>query len=114
YAVNIRAAPSTDAAVTGTVLPTELLPVTGYTAQGSSTWYQVSGGWVVDYASRLGGSCSGIPISQGVAPATISRPPQPYTGGTMAENFVPTENDLATYRYILFQDGSIWYNPRFQ
>jgi len=57
--VNLRAEPSTEAAIVGTLFPTAIYSVIGQTS--SLDWWQINGGWVAASVVRTGGDCSAVP-----------------------------------------------------
>jgi hypothetical protein len=58
---NVRSRPSTDAGIVSYILPTELYPVIGRTAEND--WYQIGTGWIAGFVTERGGDCSRVPIT---------------------------------------------------
>lgn len=60
---NVRATPSTDAAVSGSLTNGTPMNVIGQTTGADGmTWYQIDMGWVRADAVTLGGDCSAVPM----------------------------------------------------
>ncbi|HLU09101.1 MAG TPA: SH3 domain-containing protein, partial [Oceanobacillus sp.] len=77
--VNIREGTSTDTAVVGQLDPMQIYSVIGRNAD--SSWLQVNGGWVAAFVVRLGGDCSTLPQTDGVAvPDLVLEQPQDPVG----------------------------------
>ncbi|MBN8590391.1 MAG: PD40 domain-containing protein [Anaerolineae bacterium] len=65
--VNVRQMPSTEAAIVGSLDPTQLYGVVGRNAD--SSWWQVNGGWVAGFVTRTGGDCTQVPQTDAPVPA---------------------------------------------
>ncbi len=98
--VNVRGGPGTDYPVIGTLLPNNLLPITGRN-QDSSWWQvqQVNGqtGWVAGWVVEAQ-NVAGVQIA-----ASIPPPPQPSPppDPTPVDTPVPTPSPMPEYDYML-------------
>jgi uncharacterized protein YraI len=88
-AVNVRAAPSTEAQIINTLLPSEIYSVIGRNTD--SSWYQISyiggTGWVAASVTRRGGDCRNVAITATLTPptataTTVTGPTATATTGT--------------------------------
>jgi uncharacterized protein YraI len=95
--VNVRTGPSTDFAIQSRLDPTQVYSVVGRNSERS--WHQiVGGGWVALSVTRLGGDCSGVPVTftPPTAAPTLPAPtlPAPVTAPPVAgdnETFVTVD-----------------------